>query len=179
MGTLSTKTTHPVYLRGLQEIWDAVGLPVELKSPLDYDHKTKGEIVAGCADIDLLKRLAGHSTSCGRFGVFKKTHCGRCVPCLVRRASFLRAQMEDPTIKSKISNLTYHYPSLKAAAAEETATDIRSVANAVVRVDRKGIDHFLGGSLSFSEPEARVVYRDVISRGLNELGDLLKAHGVI
>lgn len=179
MGTLSTKTTHPIYMKALQDIWDAVGLQVELQAPLDYNLKTKGEIVAECADIDLLKTLAGESTSCGRFGVFNKTHCGRCVPCLVRRAAFLRAGIEDPTVESKSSGLKYHYLNLRSTSQEDTATDIRAVANALTRISEKSLDHFLGGSLSFARPVDRESYKDVVNRGLKELEELLKIHEIL
>ncbi len=179
IGTLSTKTTHPIYLRGLQEIWAGVGLPISLQSPLGYNLKTKGEIVAGCSDMRLLKELAGRSTSCGRYGVYNKTHCGRCFPCLVRRAAFLHAGIDDPTIESSSSGLIYHFKNLQTASSEKSSTDVRSVANAIIRVKKKGIDHFLGGSLSFSSPESRAAYKEVVIRGLSELEALLKKHGVL
>ncbi|MCZ7581789.1 MAG: hypothetical protein M5U21_13400 [Fimbriimonadaceae bacterium] len=44
IGSLSTRTTHPYFLRQIQSIWDAVGLNVEIQNP--YQFRTKGELLA-------------------------------------------------------------------------------------------------------------------------------------
>src|SRR5690606_14706649 len=56
-GSFSTKTTHPVFLRGLQAVWDAVGIPATLKMP--YQFFTKGELLENCADQQVLQKLIG------------------------------------------------------------------------------------------------------------------------
>lgn len=95
LGSLSTRTTHPVFLRHVQQIVDAAGLRLRIENP--YQHKTKGEMLAGCADQSLLKAEAASSTSCGRYKVYGYRHCGRCVPCQVRRAAFLAWGVADKT----------------------------------------------------------------------------------
>lgn len=86
MGSLSTKTTHPVFMERLQKLWDALGIPAVLRLP--YAAMTKGEMMAACQVPDVLAQVASQATSCGRFVRNGYKHCGRCVPCLVRRASF-------------------------------------------------------------------------------------------
>ena len=98
LGSLSTRTTHPLFIRQIQGILDAVGFHVRLLNP--YQLKTKGEMLVECSDQSLLRELVFGSTSCGRFSRFNYKHCGRCVPCLVRRAAFLRWGRGDETIYS-------------------------------------------------------------------------------
>lgn len=181
MGTLSTKTTHPVYLQGLQNIWNAVGIRAILASPFDYRFQTKGEILDGCLDKDLLCELVGRSTSCGRYAVYNLTHCGRCVPCLVRRAAFLRANIHDSTEVStyKGTSSQYIFQDLALAAKEKKGNDIRAAGRACLQVTKDGIDKFIGGGLSFCSPDERVKYVGVVERGIEELRVLLNRHRVI
>lgn len=169
-GSLSTKTTHPVFLDRLQKIWMALGLQVELVRP--YAFKTKGELMAECLDQTMLANLVGNSTSCGRFGYYNYTHCGRCVPCLVRRASFLRAGLTDTT-------KAYHFTKLKTAGRKTGANDIGAVAAAVLRNGTLGVRRLTSGQLSFASRTDRPQYEGVVERGLNELGALLRQEKVL
>ncbi|MGJ8632333.1 MAG: Qat anti-phage system QueC-like protein QatC [Luteolibacter sp.] len=180
-GSLSTKTTHPCYLKGLQEMWDAVGIPVTIESPFDYRFKTKGEMLADCIDQQTLINLIGKSTSCGRYGVYNQTHCGRCVPCLVRRSAFLRAGLKDSTETSiyKGNECSYVFQNILTASKEESAKDIRAAGIACLRVETKGIENFIGGELSFAPDSDRKRYSGVVGRGLAEIGIFLRQHGVL
>lgn len=169
-GSLSTRTTHPVFLGRLQEVLSALGLPVLLERP--YSFKTKGELMAECSDRGLLTELVGRSTSCGRYGYYNYTHCGRCVPCLVRRASFMAAGLTDTT-------RTYHFSALRAAGRRSGANDIGAVAAAVLRIERDGPRSLTAGQLSFAAPAERAAYEGVVVRGLRELGGLLRSQGVL
>lgn len=170
-GSLSTKTTHPVFLDHLQKIWTALGLQAELVRL--YAFKTKGELMAECFDQITLAELIGDSTSCGRFGYYNYTHCGRCVPCLVRRASFLGSGLVDTTKKK------YHFSKLKTAGRKNGANDIGAVAAAVLRNEMLGVRRLTLGQLSFATPVERAQYEGVVARGLSELGDLLRQEKVL
>ena len=63
-GSLSTKTTHPVYMKALQEIWNDVGRNIDFILP--YKFKTKGEVLMECKNQELMKKLIFKSTSCGK-----------------------------------------------------------------------------------------------------------------
>src|SRR6202035_173826 len=65
LGSLSTRTTHPVFLGLFQQLLDAAGLRVRVENP--YRFFTKGEMLARCSDQDLLRKNARQATSCGRF----------------------------------------------------------------------------------------------------------------
>lgn len=88
-GSLSTRTTHPLFLRHLGDVATSVGVTNPIVNPLRL--QTKGEALAACLRPDVLATLAPQSVSCahptagrwqGRSGP-----CGYCYPCLIRRAS--------------------------------------------------------------------------------------------
>ncbi len=166
LGSLSTKTTHPVYMSAIQEIWDAVGLQARLVFP--YRDRTKGELLQQCADRKALVSLIGDSTSCGKCQRINK-HCGECVPCLVRRAAFLKAKMRDTTAKGY----------LRDKLAHSESKDVVAAAAAYLRYQDEGIRRFAGGSLSFASHSDHGKYEGVVARGMDELGKLLSGHGVI
>lgn len=167
IGSLSTKTTHPVYIAGLQSIWDAFGIHAKLIQP--YQFKTKGELVAECTNKEMLMRLIGDSTSCGKYRRHKLIHCGVCVPCLVRRAAFLRAQLTDTTVRG------YLYEHLAYASSR----DVAAVATTYLQYKDKGIQSIIRGELSFTSTNNRTQYESVVARGLDELGQLLISQGII
>jgi 7-cyano-7-deazaguanine synthase in queuosine biosynthesis len=89
-GALSTRTTHPRFLGLVGEVLEGLALCHELRNP--YRLRTKGEILAGSADADLLRKLAPTSLSCShpeapRHRTGREGNCGYCWPCLIRRAS--------------------------------------------------------------------------------------------
>jgi len=170
VGSLSTKTTHPVFMRRLQDIWSALGIPAVLRLP--YAALTKGEMMFECMDQVDLKKFAGRSTSCGRFSVFGLKHCGRCVPCMVRRSAFLRSGMDDTTA-------VYVHQDLAAAQPDKGPNDVAAVATAVLKVEQDGIRAFTAGQFAFAEPARRVEFEGVVERGLRELGTLLRVHKVL
>lgn len=102
IGSLTTRTTHPYFKTGVEQMLAAVGLNVRIINP--YQFKTKGEMMAECKQSAMLKRLAGDTVSCGKWKR-KSQQCGRCLPCLVRRAAFNTARMRDPT-KYRFEDLT-------------------------------------------------------------------------
>lgn len=167
LGSLSTKTTHPVYMRGIQEIWDAVGIQARLVFP--YGNRTKGELLTNCADHQKLVSLVGSSTSCSKFQRHNLTHCGECIPCLVRRAAFLEAKLHDTTVKGYLCDKLSHSES----------KDVAAVVTAYLRYKDEGIRRFAGGALNFASHSERGQYENVVARGLEELGKLLSSHGVI
>jgi len=167
LGSLSTKTTHPVYMDGIQKIWAAVGIQARLVFP--YRDTTKGELLRNCADRQKLVSLIGSSISCGKYRRHKLTHCGECIPCLVRRAAFLEAKLRDTTTKGYLcENLS-----------NSESKDVAAAAAAFIRYQDEGIRRFAGGALAFAPFADRARYESVVARGMDELGQLLSHHGVI
>lgn len=163
VGSLSTRTAHPRFLGLVQDLLDGAGIAVQLSNP--YKFKTKGEMLVECADQDLLKVLAPLSTSCGRFGR-DGSHCGRCLPCQVRRAAFLRWGQPDKTS-------LYRYNDLGKADEDHSGfDDVRSVAYALAVVDTQGLDNWLGSTLASVPIDERDDTKQMLERGVDELRTL-------
>lgn len=171
VGSLSTRTTHPFYFASIQEVLNAAGLRVKLGNP--YKYKTKGEMLEECQDQTLLEQLIGATTSCGRYARTGFTQCGRCVPCLVRRASFNRWGKPDLSKPYRYDNLATPGP------RHRDFDDVRSVAMAAETVRTSGLDEWVGGSLNSVQIGDPIHYKAVVARGLNEMTQWLTQQGVI
>ena len=170
-GSLSTRTTHPYFLRLIQETLDAAGFRVRLHNP--YEHSTKGEMLSGCTDQALLAQLVADSTSCGRYSRTGFQHCGRCVPCQVRRGAYLAWGQNDETTDG------YKYGPLGQDDVRHARfDDVRSVAMAVETVRRYGIDELIGGAMNARMLGDVTPYREVVRRGIAELDALHANLGV-
>lgn len=167
LGTLSTKTTHPVFINVVQSIWNAIGIQARLIH--SYRFQTKGEMLRTCADSEKLASLVGTSTSCAKYQHHNLTHCGECLPCLVRRAAFLEAQLPDTTDGGYLCD--------KLSCSK--SKDVAAAASAYLRYQDEGIRRFVGSSVLFVSHSEREKYEDVVARGMDELGKLLSSHGVI
>lgn len=168
MASLSTRTTHPQFMGLVQKLIDAIGVGAHLSMP--YRFKTKGEMLEQCADQVLLAKYGCDTTSCGRFRTYNRMHCGRCVPCMVRKAAVLCWGVTDTT--------TYKFSSL-STAGKTSADDPMAVACAVLAAEQRGVDSFLGATLSFASEADRQHYRRVAKNGLAELAALLRRDGVL
>lgn len=170
VASLSTRTTHPLFIRSLQELLTGLGLAVTLELP--YQYKTKGQMLIECRNQDLLREWASDSTSCGRFRTYNRIHCGRCVPCMIRKSAFLAWDPAGDTTN-------YVHRSLANSEKSTSPDDPMAAALAVLTVEQKGIDRFLGGTLAFASPSERIAYRQVLSSGVEELGMLLRKDGLL
>jgi hypothetical protein len=170
LGSHSTRTTHPHYLGLLQRVLDDVGLEVNLVNP--YQFKTKGEMLKGCKQKALLTAHAGKSTSCGRYARNAFTHCGRCVPCLIRRAAFHKLGT-DTTRAYRYADIEKPGPKLL------DFDDVRSMAMAIETVHQRGAEGWLGSALDSLPITGRQSYIDVADRGISEMAAFLRARGVL
>jgi hypothetical protein len=169
LGGLSTRTTHPVFIRLIQSILDAAELRVQITNP--YQFKTKGEMLKECLDQAFITKHSPESTSCGRYVRTQFRHCGRCVPCLVRRSAFLAAGIKDTT--------DYKYDDLSKDDEEHARfDDVRSAAMAVEIVKLDGLAAWIGASLASTSLGDTVPYRDTVGRGIAEVGRFLRKAGV-
>jgi hypothetical protein len=163
VGSLSTRTAHPRFLSLLQQVLDATGLSVRLINP--YRLRTKGQMLVECSDQRLLAKLAHLSTSCGRFQRYSYRHCGRCLPCQVRRAAFLHWNHADGT--------DYVFGNLGRTDEDHAGfDDVRAVAIARLTVEEDGFGYWAGGSLSWVPPDEREAAKAMLEGGLAELGKL-------
>lgn len=99
IGTSSTRTTHPHYMKLFQKLLNVIQLPVTLINP--YQFKTKGEMLLECKNQLFLRSNLENTMSCshpdnGRMLKEKEArHCGYCLPCVIRQVAIKRAGMED------------------------------------------------------------------------------------
>lgn len=170
LGSLSTRTTNPAFLKLVQELLNAAGLKIRIENP--YQLKTKGEMLRNCLDKKTIKAHASATTSCGRFLHNGYKHCGRCVPCLVRRAAFHAAGIEDKTPKYVYVNLGRDDPD------HAQFDDVRAVAMALAEVQGEGLESWAGKALSTTLLGDVGHLQAMVGRGLQELGSLLKFYGV-
>jgi hypothetical protein len=164
VGSLSTRTTHPVIFAHFRTILAALGLRVNISNP--YEIMTKGEMLQNCADQTLLEKFATSSTSCGRFKTFSYNHCGRCVPCLVRRAAFEKWKGVDATY--------YWFADIGRDEPEYAGfDDVRSMKMAIAQSKSVGVRRWLGATLSSQLISNKDPLREVAGRGLLELEALM------
>ncbi|MGI3899893.1 MAG: Qat anti-phage system QueC-like protein QatC [Janthinobacterium lividum] len=167
IGSHSTRTTHPFFLQSVQEIFDRVGIPVEIENR--YRNLTKGEMLARVANEPAVRDMAVKTVSCGKW----KRHdmqCGRCLPCMIRRASFFKANVQDTT--------TYEYPDLSDVLKDEDGRDdLVSIFAALKRPRTRGESWILQAGPLPNDPGEREEAFDVVRRGMTELECFLTDQG--
>lgn len=162
IGALSTRTTHPHYLSLIQNVLDVVGLPVLLHNP--FADKTKGEMIKECLEQDLLKVIAGRTVSCGKW---KRSgqQCGKCVPCLIRRASFHAAGWQDQThYKPPGDDLS------QVLRHSADSDDLMAMILASRRLQRQDLSSWVlkAGPLT-TDVGRQAALLDVVARGMEEV----------
>ncbi|MEC7760872.1 MAG: Qat anti-phage system QueC-like protein QatC [Pseudomonadota bacterium] len=174
LGSLSTRTAHPHFIRSMSELVNGLGVDVILENP--YRFKTKGEMARECLDRDLLAELAPASMSCShpaqvRFERAPPQHCGRCVPCLIRRAS-LAAGLDGA------DKTTYFLDDLKNGVLDSKSADGKNIRSFMFAAEnlRKNPSRarFLvqkPGPLNRDDLDA---YVDVYRRGMDEVSEILQ-----
>lgn len=168
LGSLSTRTMHPVGLTLFQQIVDSAGLRLKIENP--YRFKTKGEMMAECLDQASLQALGPKSTSCGRFLRYGSKHCGRCVPCLIRRAAFRKWGHQDTTY--------YVFEDLSIDDEDHARyDDVRATIMAGLEVDEVGVNSWLGTTLCSPLIREVPLLKGVVERGLMEVNDFLSDCG--
>jgi hypothetical protein len=160
MGSLSTRTTHPHFIALLNEIWAAAGLGLTIRNPC-FD-LTKGEMLRQASHLNLAA-LAAASYSCGK-GKRANMQCGRCVPCLIRRASFHAAGIGDATIYQYGLSDSSRFDDV-LAARQAVARHSRATQRELQRLVRKA------GPLP-DDPRVRAATIAAVGRGLAELENL-------
>lgn len=178
LGSLSTRTTHPFYLRRWNELLSQIGINGAIVNR--YWNKTKGEMMEECLNQDLLRQVAGRSLSCahpaaGRWiksAVGRHAHCGHCVPCLIRQAAFDHAwgRENDPT--GYRVDIHHNRLSTKAAEGKQVRAFQYTVARLEGRPDLARVLVHKPGPLI--EDIANLDgLAGVYSRGIMEVGELL------
>ena len=176
-GSLSTRTTHPYFLSKYGELLTKLGLNITINAP--YKFKTKGEMFSECLNQQILQELISNSMSCSHpenarwKGLSPNTHCGRCFPCLIRKASFVAANIPDSS--SYDINVLANPPD----ASKASGSDYRAVMMAVknFKFSHPSKDLFKVLSSGSLPNESIRDFVDVYRRGMNELSMYLTGSG--
>lgn len=174
VGSSSTRTTHPHFIEGVRLTLRELGITNPIELP--YRHKTKGEMLSGVADRDALKALLAQTMSCSHSeasrwaGATPGTHCGYCLPCLIRRAAVLAAGLSDADA-DYVEDVT----ASGLALGGQRGRDLRAVKMALMRDQARpssdALFHVLeSGPLPPAEVED---YAAIYLRGMAELRALL------
>lgn len=167
LGSSSTRTTHPYYMKRLQQLLKNLDIAVELKNP--YQFFTKGEMIENCKSPNFLKDNISNTMSCsspdrGRFiKESKPSHCGTCLPCLIRRASIKKAYGVDSS--------HYRDKNFEMPKAIEKLNSYKI-----------GILSYRNDQSQFKIQEAGPIdanlekYEDLYKRGMNELSSIINEY---
>lgn len=170
VGSHSTRTAHPSYLASMQFLFDELGLKAKIINP--FRALTKGEMLANATLQASEKRDAFHTVSCGKWKR-KTEQCGRCLPCLIRRAAFHKAGIDDKT------DYTYTIPENYSEIDGKKKDDLMAVLRAVKPTQDSTLHKraLCSGPLPDDEPE-RSQWLSVHERGLIELRNYLSSQGI-
>ena len=166
IGSLSTRTAHPQFVGGLNQVLAAADLGAKIENP--YLLMTKGEVAKRL--MDLAPRLAWRTISCARPTAGRWQHrtfgnCGYCYPCIIRQAGFHHAG-GDQTVYSADP-----FADIGFYARSEPSSDARSVARFLVEPIKLGDVLATGRLGSFALAQE---LHEMCQRGFGELGSLFE-----
>lgn len=169
-GALSTRSTHPETFRRVADILATLNIDITVSNPFEW--MTKGEVMQHVRDLqppDGWQTTSAATLSCSKlggnwFGGSPNLNCGLCVPCMVRRATFVKADVPDHTQYLCHALSGTHLAEL----IDARRGDIEAVRYAVeAGVDADAID---SGTWPPTYDLDRV--EDLVQRGLDELAML-------
>ena len=168
-GSLSTRTTHPAFLDRLSRILEDVGAHPTIVNP--FARMTKGEMFRAAANQFSEAEISGFLSathSCGLTGQRSKgipttTQCGVCFGCVVRRASFAAAGLNDTTAYADVGH------------SDDLAKwlDHHSVLPDVRRFVQKGVTRRDLLSMSLPDDYSLSDARSLCQRGVEELREFV------
>jgi hypothetical protein len=169
IGSHSTRTAHPYYLSMFRDLLQSVDIPVTIQNP--HRHDTKGQMLSRHAARNGIDQFASSTVSCGKWKRGNQ-QCGRCLPCLIRRASFHASGVRDST--------SYATTRIRTVLANsELSDDVISVHNALRRRYDRDLKAWVlqSGPLPIDEFE-RTSFFAVVERGMDELESYFASEGL-
>jgi len=128
VGSLSTRTAHPVFLANFLELIKSVGVyDGIIKNPFMYESKT--DMIRGLEAP--LRDLVLRSISCARPSRYKQmkvNHCGYCVPCIYRRIAMMEGDLD------RASNYAFDVFTAFTTLSEHTQADFRALVGFAKRI---------------------------------------------
>jgi len=168
IGSHSTRTTHPHYFELMQNLFNNMQHGVNIHNP--YQFKTKGEMLMECLNQQLVVNTETMSCShpSGRWVGKGNSHCGYCVPCIIRQASYRTAGLQNQFHYRK--NI-FNPPGLDIRKVE--GCDVLAFRYLIEKVRRNPI--FLTAAIRSTGPLGENIqpYLEVYRRALHEVEDLI------
>ncbi len=168
VGSHSTRTTHPYYFFMMQKLFDGLKSGVKILNP--YQFKTKGEMLQNCKNNTLVRDTETMSCShpSGRYHGVGNIHCGYCVPCIIRQASYKASGITD---KFSYRKNIFDPTGLEINKAE--GTDILAFKYMIEKIRKN--PNFLTAAIRTTGSLGENVdgYIDVYKRSLNEVDQLI------
>lgn len=168
----STRTTHPIFLKQLQELIHVLGLQPNLINP--YEKMTKGEMVQNCSDKDYLLQIANKSNSCGKRNMHQHmydnrqaTHCGHCMPCMYRKGALI-GEIDKTTYGNRFITL---FNKKKDKVSQDFFAMLNFLKKEITRDDIKR-ELYIAGMINFPDIDE---YVDLVVRTRAELVRMLQA----
>ncbi|MBY4108373.1 7-cyano-7-deazaguanine synthase [Rhodococcus fascians] len=169
-GALSTRSTHPETFRRVAEILARLDVNVTISNPFEW--MTKGEAMESVRDLrppDGWKVTAAATLSCSKLGGnwfagSPNFNCGLCVPCMVRRATFIKAKVEDDT--------PYLFQAISGAHLSDLVNARRGDIEAVRYAIEAGVDIDAIDSGTWPADYDLDRVESLVQRGLDELAML-------
>jgi len=167
IGSLSTRTTHPYFIKCMKEILKAVSLPYSIRNP--YQFNTKGEMVINCKDQKTLKNVVDYTVSCSHW-LRRSKQCGICVPCLIRRAALFAGNIKGTE--------DYCYKNLVSVLNDPSKNDdIQSILFALTKIKSINIKSWILSNASLPHDDIDK-YANVFRDGLLEVKAYLNHEGI-
>lgn len=168
----STRTTHPIFIQMVRDLLNAWQIPVTIDNL--YEFKTKGEMVRECHNQSYLLSIVDKSNSCGKRNEHQfmydnhfATHCGRCMPCMYRKAAMLG--FNDLTTYGITMDTLFH-------KSQKVSNDFYAMLNYLKRTftDNDIIKELVIMGMKKSDPHIQD-YVSLVKRTREELKNLLRS----
>lgn len=187
-GSCSTRTTHPIFIKSLNQVLGKVGINNKVSN--FYWDKTKGEILEEHKNNPIFKQFASRTLSCShpclsRYDKKKSEkvdtpcNCGYCYPCLIRRASFVKIG-EDKTCYNPLYQLSKDFI-LNHNNIQGRASDLKAVLFSLRRyIENKEDSEYIRSLLIRQGPlnnEELDGYERVYRQSMEELLVMMRSNG--
>jgi len=154
MGTCSTRTTHPYYIKQLNSILRSVGINNKIENFFAYN--SKREIVQSVNNNPLFREFAGQTISCSHPCLPRwnqhgdrtyPKNCGYCYPCLIRKSSLHDINVEiDEYVEPNSLSIEFIESNLR-----DKPNDVKAIIRSIYRF-RKNDDSELARLISCTGP---------------------------
>jgi len=167
-GALSTRSTHPLTFERMTSILSALDLDITLVNP--FADMTKGEVMTSVAAAGPPKgwlEASWLTISCGKLdggrmaGGDPNFNCGLCVPCMVRRGTYIAAAQADKT-KYLVNEMT-------GSDRDGLVSRRRGDLDAITYATGEPVENSQIDALSWPATYDLDAATDLVQRGLDEL----------